>query len=113
MNKHIPHHTDFRSGGPSVLQYLNNTLSSEETRKMEERLLDDQMLVDAIEGLRQIEVNEAVKIDLHLKNYVKQKLVQKGRKRKQFGFPGWILTSLIILLLLVSIGYFVITKLLS
>ena len=113
MNKHTPHHTDSRSGGPSVLQYLNNTLSSEETRKMEERLLDDQMLIDAIEGLRQIDVNEAAKIDLHLKKYVKQKLVQKGRARKQFGFPGWILTSLIILLLLVSIGYFVITKLLG
>ena len=32
MNKHTPHTKDIRPGGPSVLQYLNNTLSSEEKR---------------------------------------------------------------------------------
>jgi hypothetical protein len=113
MNKHTPQHKDFRSGGPSVLHYLNNTLSSEEIRKIEERLSEDEMLVDAIEGLRQIDVNEAAKIDLHLKNYIKHKVVKKGISIKQIGFPSWLLTSLIILLLLVSIGYFVITKLLG
>jgi hypothetical protein len=113
MNKYKPQHKDFRPGGPSVLQYLNNTLSSEERRRIEETLSEDQMLVDAIEGLRQIDVNEAAKIDLHLKNYVKHKVVKKGSAGKQFGFPSWLLTSLILLLLLVSIGYFVITKLLG
>jgi hypothetical protein len=112
MNKHTPHTKDIRPGGPSVLQYLNNTLSSEEKRKMEERLSDDQMLVDAIEGLRQLDVNETAKIDLHLKNYIKHKIVKKAKTANQFGFPSWILTSLIILLLLIAVGYFVITKLL-
>jgi hypothetical protein len=113
MNKHNPQQNDFPPGGPSVLQYVSNTLSSEETRQMEERLLEDQMLVDAIEGLRQIDVNEAAKIDLHLKNYIKHKVVKKRRAGKQFGFPSWLLISLILLLLLVAIGYFVITKLLG
>jgi hypothetical protein len=113
MNKHTPQHKDFHSGGPSVLQYLNNTLSLEEKRKLEERLSDDQMLVDAIEGLREMDLNEAAKIDFHLKKYIKHKIVKKERDGKQFSFPSWLITSLIILLLLISLGYFVISKLLG
>lgn len=113
MNKHKPQHKDFRPGGPSVLQYLSNTISSEESRKIEESLSEDQMLVDAIEGLRQIDLKEAVKIDLHLKHFVKHKIVKKTGVSNQFGFPTWLLTSLIVLLILISIGYIVITKLLG
>jgi hypothetical protein len=113
MNKHIPQHKDFRPGGPSVLQYLKNTLSSKETREMEERLSEDQMLVDAIEGLRQVDAAEAAKIDFQLKNYIKHKVINKGKTRKQLGFPTWLLMTIVILLLLISIGYFVITQLLS
>jgi|LakMenE18May11ns_1017448.scaffolds.fasta_scaffold8288639_1 hypothetical protein len=113
MNKHIPQYKDFHSGGPSVLQYLNNTLTLEEKRKLEERFSDDQMLVDAIEGLREMDLNETAKIDSHLKKYIKHKIVKKERDRKQFSFPSWLITSLIILLLLISLGYFVISKLLG
>lgn len=113
MNKHTPQQNDFLSGGPSVLQYLNNSLSSEETRKIEEKLLEDEMLVDAIEGLRQMDVIEAAKIDFQLKNHIKHTFIKKGRKNKQFGFPTWLLMTIIILLLLISIGYFVISQFIS
>jgi hypothetical protein len=113
MNKHTPQQKDFRLGGPSVLQYLNNSLSSEETREIEESLSQDQMLVDAIEGLRQMDATEAAKIDLQLKNYIKHKVINKGKSKKQFGFPSWLLMTIVILLLLISVGYFVITQLLS
>ncbi len=113
MNKNTPQQKDFLPGGPSVLQYLNNSLSSEEKREIEERLSQDQMLVDAIEGLRQLNVDEAVKIDFQLKNYIKYKVIKKVSKKNQFGFPSWLLMTIVILLLLISIGYFVITQLLN
>ncbi|MEN9372089.1 MAG: hypothetical protein RL152_1014 [Bacteroidota bacterium] len=113
MNKHTPQQNDFRPGGPSVLQYLNNSLSSKETRAIEERLSQDQMLVDAIEGLRQLDAAEAAKIDFQLKNYIKHKVINKGKTKKQPGFPSWLFMTIVILLLLISIGYFVITQLLS
>ena len=113
MNKEISKKKDFHSGDELVLQYLNNSLSQEETRKMEERISEDQMLVDAIEGLRQIDVFETTKIDSQLKNYIKHKIINKGKTKREFSFPTWLLLSIIILLMLISIGYFVISKLLS
>jgi hypothetical protein len=112
MNKNIPQYKDSRTGEPSVLQYLNNTLPSEDIRKIEETLTEDQMLVDAIEGLRQIDTDEAAKIDLHLKNYIKRKVVKKSRSERRLRFPAWLLMTITILLLLIVLAYFVITKLL-
>lgn len=94
----------------SVSDYLNNKLNANEIRDLEDLFTEDPMLVDAIEGLRLIDATKVGSIDQKLKRYINKKVVQKN---KQFGFPNWLVVTIILLLLLISIAYLVIVKLMS
>lgn len=113
MNNSLNKHNDRGHLNTQILAYLNNSLSVVETRKIEESILKDQMLDDAMEGLRLVEIEEAAKIDFHLKNYIRNKVVNKAKPKTQFNFPYWLIMTIILLLTLISIGFAVVTELLN
>lgn len=111
MNKHNNQHDKQGQFNNQVLAYLNNSLSQAETRNLEESLPEDQMLVDAIEGLRHVNIEDASTIDFQIKNYINSKIINSPKKRTQISFPFWLFMTIVLLLILISIGYVVVTQL--
>jgi hypothetical protein len=97
---------------PLMEDYLNNNLSEEERYKLEESMMEDSFEADALEGLQQINKNELNAAQQNLSRYIRNNL----RKRKKYTdktmlFPGWIMLAIILLIGIVVIGFFIITKL--
>lgn len=107
MNKAI-HNKKTNINSNSLLNYLNDELTPAETRALEKMFVEDEMLVDAIEGLRMLDSSTASTIDLKIKQLINKKIAKKRKEFKFFSFPTWLFISIILILLLVSIGYFII-----
>lgn len=114
MNKPKQQNNVERPGTDSVLHYLNNSLSDDQIRKFEDAITEDEMLGDALEGLSLLNVKDAEEINLHINNYINHKIVnKKSNNKSNLGFPYWLVMTLIFLLILISIGYFIVYKLIS
>lgn len=112
MNKQDSHMMN-KIGSHSVMNYLNNKLTADETRNLEAQFAEDPMLGEAIEGLRLIDTSAVPAIDQKLKQFIHKKITQKNKKTNHFGFPNWLVITIILLLLLTSIGYLIIVNLIS
>ena len=96
-----------------VLEYLNNDLGDDAKRQLEEMLTDDELLGDAMEGLKQLKNgNEAAAISSELNRMIKAKIRKRRMVRmKSISFPLWIVLLITTLLLLMLAGYVIISKL--
>ena len=96
-----------------VLEYLHNDLSDAAKRQLEEMLTDDELLGDAMEGLKQLkDGHEAAAISSQLNRMIKDKIRKRRRVRlKSISFPLWIILLITTLLLLMLAGYVIISKL--
>jgi len=105
-NKSVPDNT-------VVLEYLNNDLSDEAKRQLEEMLTDDELLGDAMEGLKQLkDGHEAAFISSRLNKMIQEKIRKRRKNRlKLISFPLWIILLITTLLLLMLAGYVIISKL--
>ncbi len=106
LNKSVPDNS-------IVLEYLNNHLEDEAKRQLEEMLSDDEMLGDAMEGLKKLKNgHEATIINAQLNRMI-QKKIKKRRKIRltSISFPLWIILLITTLLLLMLAGYMIISKL--
>ncbi len=97
---------------PLMEDYLNNNLSEEERYKLEESMMEDSFEADALEGLQQINKKDLNAVQQNLSKYIRNNL----RKRKRYTdktilFPGWIMLAIILLIGIVVIGFFVISRL--
>ncbi len=105
-NKSVPDNT-------VVLEYLNNDLGDEAKRQLEEMLADDELLGDAMEGLKQLkDGHEAAAINTQLNRMIQEKIRKRRKIRlKSISFPLWIILLITTLLLLMLAGYVIISKL--
>ena len=96
-----------------VLEYLNNDLGDEEKRELEELLTEDELMGDAIEGLKQLkDGHEAAIINNQLNRMIQEKIRKRRKiKLKSISFPLWIILLITTLLLLMLAGYVIISKL--
>lgn len=96
-----------------VLEYLNNDLSDEAKRELEELLTEDELVGDAMEGLKQLKDGHEVAIINNQLNRMIQEKIRKRRKvkLKSISFPLWIILLITTLLLLMLAGYVIISKL--
>ncbi len=93
----------------NLWEYLEGNLDANAQRAMEELLHNEQPEAEALEGLQMISPYEAKKSVAQLQKKLHQQILKKNKKastHKNVDFWGWI--SLILILLLISIGYFVI-----
>lgn len=96
-----------------VLEYLNNDLGDDAKRQLEEMLTEDELLGDAMEGLKQLkDGNEAAAISSQLNRMINEKIRKRRTVRlKSISFPLWIILLITTLLLLMLAGYVIISKL--
>jgi len=96
-----------------LMDYLSDKLSEGEKHEIEKRIVDNEMLNDAIEGLEELknkkDINVLVEqLNTNLKNQL-QKKKEKKEKRKIKDF-NWIYLAIILILIIILIGFFVIKK---
>ncbi len=115
MSNNHPHASDNRPLPDSelLLDYLNNALDKKAKRDLEEMLTEDELLGDAIEGLKQLkDGKEAAAINIQLNRMIRSKISKKKNKKlKSLSFPLWLVLLITTLLLLMLAGYVIISKL--
>ena len=76
-------------------------------------LTDDELLGDAMEGLKQLkDGHEAAHINAQLNRMIQEKIKKRRKPRlKSISFPLWIILLITTLLLLMLAGYVIISKL--
>lgn len=112
MNKKDNHKNNNISSN-SVINYLNNKLTPEETHDLEAQFTEDPLLIDAIEGLRLVDNSAVPVINQNLKKFIHKKVALTNKKNSPFGFPNWLVMTIILLLILISVGYFIIVNLIN
>lgn len=89
--------------------YLEGRLSPEEQREVEALLSEESMESDAVEGLKDISVNDihqlTEKVNYRLKHDVRK---QSHRSRKTYADNKWAWLAIIIVVLLCVLGYWVV-----
>ena len=94
-----------------LMNYLKGYLSHEDAHDIEEKMIDDSFINDAIEGLQQFSSNR--KLDDYvrqLNHHLHQQIIeqkQRNERRRLKDIP-WIVQALIIVLLLCMLAYGVI-----
>ncbi len=94
-----------------LLNYLKGYLSHEDAHNIEEQMIDDTFVNDAIEGLQQFSSNRKLddyvrQLNHHLHEQIAAQK-QRSKKRRHRDMP-WIIQALIIVLLLCMLAYGVI-----
>lgn len=94
-----------------LMKYLKGYLSKEDAHEIEEEMVDDSFLNDAIEGLQQFSSNK--KLDDYVRqlnhHLHEQTAAQKERKdKRRLKDIPWIVQALVIVLLLCMLAYVVI-----
>ena len=107
MNKMIPDQQ-------VLISYLNDELSAEEKRALEEMIIDDPLVGDAVEGLYGLkeksditEINQS--LSLIIENQVRKK--KKKKTYQPLGFPLWLILLISLTLMVVLVGYVLISLL--
>ena len=104
-------HSEEGLSDEQLMNYLKGYLSSEDAHDIEERMIDDSFVNDAVEGLQQFSSNK--KMDDYvrqLNHHLHQQITaqkQRNYKRRLKDMP-WIIQALIIVLLLCMLAYGVI-----
>jgi len=94
-----------------LLNYLKGVLSAEDAHDVEEKMIEDSFINDAVEGLQQFSSNK--KLDDYvrqLNHHLHQQIAEqkkRGYKRRLKDMP-WIVQALVIILLLCVLAYVVI-----
>src|SRR3954470_15738657 len=110
VNDDILHNEDELSD-EQLMNYLKGYLSNEDAHDIEEKMIDDSFINDAIEGLQQFSSNKKLddyvrRLNHHLHEQINAQK-ERNKKRRLNGMP-WIIQALIIVLLLCMLAYGVI-----
>ena len=91
--------------------YISGSLPDNENWHIEELMNDDPAFADAIEGLKSIEnTDELFSIHRNINALINTRFVKINRKKQisYLFFPHWIIISIVLLILILTAGYFVI-----
>ncbi len=96
-----------------LMDYLNDKLSAEDKHEFEKTLIDSDLMNDAVEGLEKFkdkkELNAFVEqLNANLKKQIEKKKSKK-QKRRLKDFP-WLYFSIIMIIIIILISFFVIWK---
>lgn len=106
-SKNISQHNDQEL----MKQYLEGKLQGDELHEFEKKMIDNNLLNDAVEGLQEIDNNKNIDVyvnDLnkHLQNFTSSKRRRRLKNRLQLN--DWILLSILLIIALCVVGYIVI-----
>lgn len=97
----------------TLLLYLQGKLSDDKKHELEKQLLENEFAGDALEGLQEIKDKQQISYMVDMLNRdLKKKTEKKKRQREKLkiSYPPWLLISVLILLLLIVLSYFIIHR---
>ena len=100
----------------TLLLYLQDKLSVEKKHEVEKKLLENEFADDAMEGLQQLKNKERLTLVIDQLNHDLKDKLQKKKKRRQsihLKEQPWLYLSIIIIIMLIVISYFIIHRLLQ
>lgn len=96
-----------------LMDYLSGKLSAEEKHEIERQMADSDFVNDAVEGLEKVENKKELSnfVD-HLNNDLHKQLEKKEKRKQKRALKDqpWLYLAIVLLLLLIIIGFIVITK---
>lgn len=97
----------------TLMKYLEGRLSAGEQHQLEREIMDDDFELDALEGLEAFEDRSKINnIIAQLDADLKKRTQKKNRLKKPLAkLEPWLLITLVTVLLLVVIAYFIIHRL--
>ena len=99
-----------------LMDYLSGKLSPEEKHEIEKQMTDSDFVNDAIEGLEDVKNKKDLSILVEQLNTDLHKQLDKKKKRKEKRIlkeQPWLYLTIIIILFLIIISFFVIRKYLN
>jgi anti-sigma factor RsiW len=93
-----------------LMDYLEGKLSDAEKHEVEVQLADSDFMDDAMEGLGQMKDKQKIASILHELNAQLKKNAEKRNKmrlRNRLAFPGWLLFTTAMLILLIVLAYII------
>jgi hypothetical protein len=100
----------------TLLLYLQDQLSEDKKHEVEKKLMENEFAGDALEGLQQMHDKKQIAYMVEALNRdLRKKVEKKKERRKKLELKGqpWLYITLVILILLVIVSYFVIHRLLQ
>jgi uncharacterized membrane protein YukC len=97
----------------TLLLYLQGQLSAEQQHEVEKKMMDSQFSNDALEGLQSFKDQQRLQILVdQLKKDLKQKTTRKiaYREKRKIKLDSWVIITIVLILVLVVISYFIIHK---
>ena len=104
-------HSEEELSDEQLMNYLKGYLSREDAHDVEEQMIDDSFVNDAIEGLQQFSSNKKLddyvrQLNHHLHEQIGAQK-QRSEKRRLKDMP-WIVQAIVIVLLLCMLAYVVV-----
>jgi hypothetical protein len=96
-----------------LMDYLSDKLSQEEKHEFEKKMVDSEMLSDIVEGLEKFKNKKDVAALVEQLNTNLKKQLEKKKKKKlkrEIKNLNWLYFSIVLILILILIGFFVIKK---
>ncbi len=100
----------------TLLLYLQGKLSPERMHELEKQLMQGEFEEDAAEGLQEFKDKEQLQYMVEMLNRDLKKRTEAKKKRREkmkIPYEPWIYISILILLLLVVLSYFVIRRMMG
>jgi ATP-dependent Zn protease len=100
----------------TLLKYLQGHLTEEQKNEVEKQMLSNDFDNDALEGLQEIKDKEKISFLVdQLNRDLRKKLNKKKQFREKLRYKDqpWLYISILILLLLIVLSYFVIHKMMQ
>jgi hypothetical protein len=97
----------------TLMLYLQGKLSAEQQHEVEKKMLDSEFSNDALEGLQSFKDQQRLQILVdQLKKDLKQKTTRKiaYREKRKIKLDPWVIITIILILVLVVISYFIIQR---
>jgi hypothetical protein len=96
-----------------LMDYLSDKLSQEEKHEFEKNIADSEMLSDIVEGLENLKNKKDVsslveQLNINLKKQLEKKKARK--KKREIKDMNWLYFSIILILIIILIGFFIIKK---
>jgi len=96
-----------------LMDYLSDKLSEGEKHEIEKKMVDNEMVNDAIEGLENLKNKKDINVLVEqLNNNLKKQLQTKKLKKqkRQIKDLNWLYLSIILILIIILIGFLVIKR---
>ncbi|MEO9021530.1 MAG: hypothetical protein ABI237_09925 [Ginsengibacter sp.] len=96
-----------------LMDYLSDRLSAEEKHEFEENLVDSELESDAVEGLTQFKNKKSPLTLAEELNHLLQKQLQKkknAKEKRRIKDMPWLYFAIILIILLILIGFLVISE---